>query len=67
MRWPWNRRPRPEPDREAVEARADADRKLADLHNRQPAVDNVLRRMRDLKERNHFAESIEATYARRTR
>lgn len=67
MRWFWQHKTSPEADPEAVEAKRDADRQLADLHDRQPAVDTVLRRMRELRDRNHFAESIEATFARRTK
>lgn len=55
MRWPFRRRTPPTGGAEAHE-RAAAD--LADQRSRQPEVVRVAASLRELRERNHFAEQV---------
>lgn len=62
MRWPWSP---PEPKVEATEvesgqhAREQAQSHLDEVQSRWPEVHRVSRSLRDLRERNHFADQIQ--------
>ena len=57
MKWPWARKSRVDP--EAQKALADASKNLNDARKRWPEVLAVSDSLRELRERNRFAESIE--------
>lgn len=62
MRLPWQER--------AEQARRDrvaTERMLAAVRAQRPKVEAAARQIREGYERNHFAEGIEATFARRRR
>ena len=44
----------------AKQALRDAERSLRDIENRGPEVTQVAKALRDFRERNHFAEGLEA-------
>ena len=57
MKWPWNRKTRVDPA--AQQALADASKHLNDARKQWPEVLAVSGSLRQLRERNRFAESIE--------
>lgn len=61
MKWPWKR----DHPQEGSTARQEAERHLADTRARWPEVRTVAGSLRDLRERNHFAEAIEESMRRR--
>jgi F0F1-type ATP synthase membrane subunit b/b' len=52
---------------EAEQAREDAQTALHDVRRQSEEARHIAQALRDLKERNHFGESIEAAMARRKR
>lgn len=62
MRLPWIHRPLSE---SKPPEKGDARQKYAEARARRPEVDAIAERLRHLRERNHFGEAIEATFARR--
>lgn len=59
----WFRR-RPE-SQESQEALADANKNLRQVQGRASEVNNVTKALRDIRERNHFAEALEGIIAKR--
>ncbi len=64
MRWPWSREPqvarRDDPSSASgTEARERAEIDLAESQARWPEVNTVARSLRELRERNHFADQLE--------
>lgn len=67
MRWPWQRDPETEPAalealHEAEENLEAAKEHLADAKAQWPEVREVSRSLRNIRERNHFGESIERIF-----
>ena len=59
-RWPWSRaQPGGGQDPRAMAAARESREKLEEQRSRQPEVDRVTRMLRELGQRNHFAESVE--------
>lgn len=58
MRWPWSKRRQTEAD----DACREAHEGLQDAKDRWPEVYRVSSSLRELRERNHFAETINATF-----
>lgn len=56
MKWPWSRS---REETGGAEARAQAEERLAEARERWPEVNRVSKSLRDLRERNHFAEQIQ--------
>lgn len=59
MRWPWTRFPK---QTGGEEARVEAESSLAETREPWPEVTRVAQSLRDLRERNHFAEQIESIF-----
>lgn len=59
MIWPWSRRPRACPSPEAKQAHNRAVEDLQAAQDQWPEVHRVVESLRELRRRNHFAESIE--------
>lgn len=59
MRWPWTRRQKPDLV-EAKAALAESQRKLDAAHAAQPEVAQLVRQLRQIRERNNFAAMITA-------
>lgn len=57
MKWPW--RGEREPEGTGTEARQAAEQNLADARDRWPEVNRVSKSLRELRERNHFAEQLQ--------
>lgn len=53
MRWPWQRKPD-----QADEALAEARREREEARERRKEVKSIASQLRDIREANHFAESI---------
>lgn len=60
MRWPWSRRSKPDTD-EAEAARRAAEQKLTETTRQQDEINEVSRRLRELRQRNRFADMIVET------
>lgn len=59
-----------EPSREVIEARTDrieSEKMLNEVRSMTPAISELRDRLVDLRERNHFGESIELAYGLRAR
>lgn len=68
MKWPWSLEPQvcvrhDDPSSASgTEARERAEIDLAESQARWPEVNTVARSLRELRERNHFAEQIQYTF-----
>lgn len=51
----------PESQSEASKALADADAGLCEARGRKPQVENLVERLREQRERNHFGELVQST------
>lgn len=62
MRWPWSRSVS---DCGGAEAREEATAHLRKAQERWPEVNRVSKSLRDLRERNHFGESVIRLFSER--
>lgn len=62
MKWPWGK---PDADTGGLEARRVSEQNLRAAQAQRPEVQRVASSLRDLRERNHFADALAATYRRR--
>ncbi len=59
-RWPWRRwRDDPPPPQDGAEAKAEAQRKLRDVQQRDGQIREVVRRLEQVQGQNQFARLIE--------
>lgn len=62
MKWPWVRAKRERDDQKALE---EAQSRLAEVRGQWPRVEAAVEAMRQHRQRNHFAESIQIIYTGR--
>jgi hypothetical protein len=64
--WPrWLGRKKPDTNSEADKALRDAEKKLDEIKNRGREVTALAEALKEIREKNHFAEQLEAVFRRK--